>query len=146
MRISPLASVFLGVLLLSGCNSSQPAVRTWSNASVTAENLAVAAGSELRVGFYIGTLRDDCTEMGKVSVRSTRQPEHGELIISEQSDVATLHFAETDKKKACEGRKYRGFLIVYKPAPGFVGDDAFGVDIIWPTGRSLSRNIAAHVR
>ena len=118
----------------------------WTTGSVTAENLAVAEGGELRAGFYTATIRDDCSQVGKVSVRTTMEPVNGVLSLSDYSDFPGLRLPATDKRMQFNGRKFPGVLVTYKPNAGFTGEDQFGLDVIWPNGNSVKRNVVVHVR
>jgi hypothetical protein len=130
---------------VAGCAPRTP-VRVWSSGGVTLENLAVAANGELRVGFYTATIRDDCTQTGKASVKPTVDPQKGVLRITEHTDVPTLSVSPNSPRAKCVGRRYPGVLVTYKPEAGYVGDDRFGIDVIWPNGNSIRRNILIHVR
>jgi hypothetical protein len=79
-------------LLLAACQPQRPGVRVWTTGSVTAENLAVAEGGELRAGFYTATIRDDCSQVGKVSVRTPMEPVNGVLTLSDYLDFPVCAF------------------------------------------------------
>jgi hypothetical protein len=133
-------------LLLAACQPQRPGVRVWTTGSVTAENLAVAADGELRAGFYTATIRDDCSQVGKVSVRATMEPVNGVLKLADSADFPGLRLPAADKRMQCNGRKFPGVLVTYKPNAGFTGEDQFGLDVIWPNGNSVKRNVVVHVR
>jgi hypothetical protein len=56
-------------------------------------NRFVASGAKQRIGFYASSLNPDCTAIGNVNVRVTKQPEHGTV-----ETVATTDYPIMQKK------------------------------------------------
>jgi len=130
-------------LTVSGC---APQTRTISYATgvQTQERLSVPINGELRLGFYVGTIRDDCSQFGRASVKPVTEPSHGRILIRETTDIP--RFVGTIARTKCSGKAYPGTLATYRPAPGYSGEDQFSIDIIWPTGASRKRSITVQVR
>ena len=145
MKTKTLLLASSALLIVAGC---APQTRTigYVTATRTVERLSVATDGELRVGFFIGTLRDDCSSMGQVSVKATTEPANGRLNIRPSTEVPHLIARRGTEKAKCLGRPYPGMLVTYKPNKGFAGEDSFGIDVIWPTGVSTNRNISVQVR
>jgi hypothetical protein len=77
---------------------------------------------------------------------STGERLSGRLIIRPSSDVPRVIAAQGTPRAKCAGRSYPGTLVIYKPEKGFAGEDRFGIDVIWPSGTSIRRNITVQVR
>lgn len=131
---------------LAGCAPQGTVVSRVGTAVTTNERLSVASDGELRVGFYLGTIRDDCSQVGKASIRPTVEPVHGRLVMRAATDVPRLVAAPNTARAKCAGKTYPGTLVTYKPRPGYTGDDQFAIDVIWPTGVSVQRTISVQVR
>ncbi|MDE2577234.1 MAG: hypothetical protein KGL46_00370 [Hyphomicrobiales bacterium] len=110
------------------------------------ENLSVAQDSELRLGFYVPPFAVDCTPRGDVAIHVLQEPAHGAVSVVETQDFAEGNRASTDPRAKCLTQKRRGYLVKYKPAKGYVGEDVIVLDIIATNGFSVRRNITAHVR
>jgi hypothetical protein len=108
--------------------------------------LSVAANGELRVGFYMGALRDDCSVSGQPTVRTVVEPANGRIAYRHGSDVPYLRAAPGTPRAKCVGRSYPGTIVTYRPTAGFTGEDTFVIDAIWPAGTSAQRSITVQVR
>jgi hypothetical protein len=143
MRLAVIASLGLP-LALAACNS--PSLVRTPGGIVSNENLAVVVDGELRVGWYTATIQNDCTQTGELSVRPTLDPANGTLSQKKTTEFPNLRVPPGDKRLTCNERKFPGVLVNYKPNPGFVGTDKFGIDVIWPNGNSIRRNITVQIR
>jgi hypothetical protein len=91
----------------------------------------VASGTNTRIGFFTWT-NPDCTAIGNVNVRVTKQPEHGTVEIT-----TTTNFPGYPKEHVrfkCNEHKVKGVQINYKSAEKYVGDDAFDLLVLFPNG------------
>jgi hypothetical protein len=145
MKLISSALAAMALLALTACAPQGRTVgfptKVYSN-----ERLSVAADGELRVGFYVGLVRDDCSTTGKATVRASLDPAHGRLDMRQAQDVPRIIGPQGSARARCAGRSQPGTLVTYRPAPGFTGDDAFGIDVIWPSGVSMQRTISVQVR
>ena len=141
-------SIALGATALFALTACAPQGRTvgFPTSMTSSERLSVAANGELRVGFYLGAIRDDCSVSGHATVRQTIDPANGRLVFRQAQDVPRIIAAPGTARAKCAGRSFGGTLVTYRPAPGFTGDDTFGIDVIWPSGASLKRTISVQVR
>ncbi len=143
-----LISIALGATALIALTACAPQGRTvgFPISLNSTERLSVAANGELRLGFYVGLVRDDCSISGQATVRPTIDPVNGRLVIRQAHDVPRLVAAPGTARAKCAGRTYPGTLVTYRPSAGFTGEDTFGIDVIWPSGQSLKRTISVQVR
>jgi hypothetical protein len=106
-------------------------------------NRVVASGTNQRIGFFT-SLNPDCTTMGNVTIRVTKQPEHGTSEIT-----AAMNFPgyskESDRYK-CNQQRARGMQISYKSAEKYVGDDAFDLLVLFPSGNAWEVHYDVSVR
>jgi hypothetical protein len=91
----------------------------------------VASGTNTRIGFFTWT-NPDCTAIGNVNVRVTKQPEHGKVEIT-----TTTNFPGYPKEHVrfkCNEHKVKGMQINYKSAEKYIGDDALELLVLFPNG------------
>jgi hypothetical protein len=91
----------------------------------------VASGTNTRISFFAWT-NPDCTAIGNVNVRVTKQPEHGKVEIT-----TTTNFPGYPKEHVrfkCNEHKVRGAQVNYKSAEKYVGDDALELLVLFPNG------------
>src|SRR5262245_36612191 len=106
-------------------------------------NRVIASGAKQRVGFYV-SLNPDCTATGDVTVRVTKQPEHGTV-----ETVATTNFPGYPKEHVrfkCNDHKVKGMQITYKSAEKYTGDDALDLLILYPNGFAWEVHFDVSVR
>jgi hypothetical protein len=95
-------------------------------------NRFVASGAKQRIGFYASSLNPDCTAIGNVNVRVTKQPEHGTVETVATTDYP--HYAKENIRSKCNQHKVKGTLVNYKAAEKYTGNDEFDLLILYPTG------------
>jgi hypothetical protein len=91
----------------------------------------VASGTNTRIGFFTWT-NPDCTAIGNIDVRVTKQPEQGKVEIT-----TTTNFPSYPKEHVrfkCNQHKVKGMQINYKSAEKYVGDDALDLLVLFPNG------------
>ena len=129
-----------GLLLSSAFAEEQPRQEGLQKKQFTR---VVASGAKVRINFY-GSLNPDCTTRGDVNVRVTKQPEHGTPEIT-----AAMNFPgyskESDRYK-CNQQRARGMQISYKSAEKYVGDDAFDLLVLFPSGNAWEVHYDVSVR
>jgi hypothetical protein len=106
-------------------------------------NRVVASGAKQRIGFFTA-LNPDCTSSGEVSVRITKQPEHGTT-----ETAATTSFPSYPKENLrarCNEHKVRGQQVYYKSAEKYVGDDELELLILFPAGFAWEVQVGISVR
>jgi hypothetical protein len=89
----------------------------------------VAAGAVLTLGHY-ASANPDCTSRGKTVVRVETVPMHGSVHMVETTGFS--HF--TENYESCNSRRIAGVTVQYRPQRGYIGDDAVGLDVIYPNG------------
>jgi hypothetical protein len=145
MKVIALALGATSLLALTACAPQGRPVGFPSSISMS-QRLSVVANGELRVGFYVGGILDDCSIPADATVRTIIEPANGRLAFRKTIDVPHLIVAAGTAKAKCAGRRYPGTLVTYRPTPGFTGEDTFGIDVIWPSGASFKRTISVQVR
>ena len=106
-------------------------------------NRVIASGAKQRIGFYV-SLNPDCTATGDVTVRVTKQPEHGTV-----DTVATTGYANYSKeniRSKCNQHKVKGMLVNYKAAEKYTGNDEFDLLILFPGGYAWEHHYDVSVR
>jgi hypothetical protein len=91
----------------------------------------MAAGQTLRVDFF-AVLNIDCSSMGNSTVRITSGPSHGSINVHNAKSFT--YYPDSNPRNVCNTRKVDGSIVEYRPALGFVGDDNFSLDVIFPNG------------
>jgi hypothetical protein len=90
-----------------------------------------ASGAKLRLGFYT-SLNPDCTTIGNVNIRVTKQPEHGS--VETTTDINFPTYPKESSRSKCNDHKVRGVQVNYKSAEKYVGDDALDLLVLFPSG------------
>jgi hypothetical protein len=91
----------------------------------------VASGTNQRIGFYYA-LNPDCTTSGNVSVRVTKQPEHGSTEIT--TAINYPFYSKENIRSKCNDHKVRGMQLNYKPAEKYIGSDELELLVLFPAG------------
>jgi len=91
----------------------------------------VASGAKQRIGFY-ADLNPDCSAVGDINVRVTKQPEHGTVETIVTTDYAYYH--KENIRVKCNQHKVKGTLVNYKAAEKYSGKDEFDLLILYPDG------------
>jgi hypothetical protein len=103
----------------------------------------VAAGVKQRIYFY-AALNPDCTATGDVTVRVTKQPEHGTVETVGRTDYA--HYSKENIRSKCNQHKVKGTLVNYKAAEKYTGNDEFDLLILFPGGYAWEHHFDMSVR
>jgi hypothetical protein len=106
-------------------------------------NRFVAAGTKQRMGFYVA-INPDCTSSGDVTLRVTKQPEHGTA-----DTIATINYPNYPKENIrvkCNEHKVKGTQINYKSAEKYVGDDTLDLLVLFPAGTAWEAHYDISVR
>ena len=103
----------------------------------------IASGAKQRLDFY-AAVNPDCTATGDVTVRVTKQPEHGT-----GETIATTNYPNYPKENIrlkCNEHKVRGMQISYKSAEKYVGDDTLDLLVLFPAGTAWEVHYDISVR
>ena len=84
-----------------------------------------------RIGFYFD-LNPDCSAVGDINVRVTKQPEHGTVETVAATDY--IRFPKENIRSKCNRHKVKGTLVNYKTAEKYTGKDEFDLLILLPRG------------
>jgi hypothetical protein len=91
----------------------------------------IASGAKQRLDFY-AAVNPDCTATGDVTVRVTKQPEHGTVETVARTDYA--HWPKANIRSKCNQHRVKGTLVNYKAAEKYTGSDEFDLLVIYPRG------------
>jgi hypothetical protein len=106
-------------------------------------NRVIASGAKQRVGFYV-SLNPDCTASGDVTVRVTKQPEHG--TVDTVTTTGYAHYSKENIRSKCNQHKVKGMLVNYKAAEKYTGNDEFDLLILFPGGYAWEHHFDMSVR
>ena len=111
--------------------------------SQTLTRVVFASGAKHRIGFYVD-LNPDCSAVGDINVRVTKQPEHGTVETVAATDY--VRFPKENIRSKCNLQKVKGTLVNYKTAEKFTGKDEFDLLILYPTGIASEHHFDVSVR
>jgi hypothetical protein len=103
----------------------------------------VASGTNQRVGFFYA-VNPDCTASGNVTVRVTKQPEHGAVETITATNLPA--FPKENIRARCNNQKVRGVQVNYKSAEKYVGDDTLDLLVLFPGGFGREVHLNINVR
>ena len=103
----------------------------------------VASGAKQRIGFYVD-LNPDCSAVGNIIVRVTKEPEHGKVEAAPTTDYA--YFAKESIRYKCNQHRVKGMLVNYKAAEKYTGKDEFELLILYPDGLAREHHFDISVR
>jgi hypothetical protein len=103
----------------------------------------VGSGARQRMGFYV-QINPDCSAVGDINVRVTKQPEHGTVETTASTDY--VHFSKENIRSKCNQHKVKGTLVNYKAAEKYTGNDAFDLLILYPDGLAREHHFDISVR
>ena len=99
--------------------------------SQTLTRVVFASGAKHRIGFYVD-LNPDCSAVGDINVRVTKQPEHGTVETVAATDY--VKFPKENIRSRCNDHKVRGVQVNYKSAEKYVGSDELELLVFFPAG------------
>jgi hypothetical protein len=97
-----------------------------------------ATGKDVQVGAYIN-VQPDCSSGLLPTIRLATPPAHGNVTVKKAKVNATNY-------KQCLALEVPGYVAFYRSAPGFVGEDAFTIEVKFPSGRSEVQQITISVQ
>jgi len=103
----------------------------------------VGSGARQRMGFYV-QINPDCSAVGDINVRVTKQPEHGTVETTVSTDY--VHFSKENIRSKCNQHKVKGMLVNYKAAEKYTGNDAFDLLTLYPDGLAREHHFDISVR
>jgi hypothetical protein len=92
---------------------------------------------------FVQAVDPDCVPIGVVRVSAATPPGRGTLSIA--PDTGFVTYPPGDARAACNRRRMDGISVVYRPAPGHVGDDNVRLDILYADGSTAQRSYAISV-
>jgi hypothetical protein len=102
-----------------------------------------AAGKPLEL-YWATSVNPDCSSRGAVTIKVTEPPRHGRVTISRTGVFPT--FSAANVRQHCNTRRVPGVKAFYVSQRGYQGPDRVAIDVIWPSGRYVRRDISITVR
>jgi hypothetical protein len=103
----------------------------------------VASGAKQRIGFF-HAVHPDCTASGDVTLRVTKQPEHGTVETAATTNYPT--YPKENIRVKCNEHKVKGMQINYKSAEKYTGNDEFDLLVLFPGGMAWEIHYDVSVR
>ena len=91
----------------------------------------VPSETNQRIGFF-SALNPDCTTSGDISIRVTKELEHGAVQITPTTNFP--NYAKEGLRYKCNQHKVKGMQINYKSAEKYIGDDVLELLVLFPAG------------
>jgi hypothetical protein len=104
-------------------------------------NKSVAAGSVLLLGHF-ASVNPDCSPLGRTIVRISNAPAHGAVFLREGRGFSVFRGGF----EHCSAVKVEGVSAIYRPQHGYIGADAVGLDVIYPSGSERTENFNITVK
>lgn len=114
-----------------------------ANAQVSRGYWVVASGHPLEVA-AISSLYPDCTTMGRTEINLLEAPHGGEVQVGEGTRYPG--YVTANARSACNKRKVPATMVTYRSMPGFVGQDSFVIEKIFPYGVAQRQRFTVNVR
>ena len=103
----------------------------------------VASGAKQRIGFF-HAVHPDCTASGDLTLRVTKQPEHGTVETAATTNYPT--YPKENIRVKCNEHKVKGTQINYKSAEKYTGNDEFDLLVLFPGGMGWEIHYDVSVR
>jgi hypothetical protein len=116
---------------------------TGAQAQVSRPYYVVASGRTLEVAKYT-IVNPDCSSMGRTAVNLVEAARAGEVRVG--SAGRYMAYASGNPRAACNRRRIPTTVVTYRSMPGFVGQDTFVIEAIFPTGIAQRARITVNVR
>lgn len=91
----------------------------------------VSAGHTLKV-MSVSSVDQACHSLGPFAVSLMDAPRDGRVEVVQGRDFP--NFSTLNTRSRCNTRKLPATVVTYTPAPGFVGEDDFAIEIVGPLG------------
>ena len=101
-----------------------------------------ASGHPLKLTFFSAT-NPDCSSIGAPTIRLST-PAHGHATVTRTTDFPS--FPPTNIRSECNRRRVPGAVVYYVPQRGYIGEDSFQAETIFPNGVLWQRTYNIIVR
>jgi hypothetical protein len=103
----------------------------------------VPTGKKRLVGFF-NALNPDCSAIGEIDARVTKQPESGTVEVETGTGFTT--YLENNQRYACNLKPSPGIRVNYTSKEGFTGKDTFQVEFLGGLGSDVIWNYTVTVK
>jgi hypothetical protein len=138
---------FAGMLLAvsaAGCASGGTSSSGSNERSVTTD-VAVNPGAPSKVDqFSYIKPAPNCGEVPGTKAFVTRSPANGVVMIQRKMDFSP--YPEGNSSAACNSRRVPVWVVLYRPNPGFAGNDTFNYDKSFANGVTVHATVNVTVR
>lgn len=130
---------FVAVLLLAGASqdvfAQQPPPANLSP--------VVPTGKKRLVGFFT-SLNPDCSSVGEIDARVTKEPENGTVEV--ENGIGFTTYLENNQRYACNLKPSPGLRVNYTSKEGFMGKDTFRIEFLGGMGGDVVWNYTVTVK
>jgi hypothetical protein len=119
---------------------------SWSSCQTTDSRTVspvAVAGLPLKIGHF-ASLNPDCTSMGEVVARITKNADHG--VVTIQPGQGYTNYPETNPRNHCNYKPTSGVNVIYVSNSGYIGPDSVGLDFFYPNGSELQFAVNVKVK
>jgi hypothetical protein len=105
----------------------------WNHDGIKKEQFTrmLISGTKSRIGFF-HFLNPDCSSRNDITIRVTKEPEHGAIDTAIATDYAS--YRKDNIRSKCNQHKVRGTEVKYKSAEKYVGSDEAELTVIFGDG------------
>jgi hypothetical protein len=104
----------------------------------------ISSEKSQRIGFFTA-LNPDCTVMGEIEVRITKEPKHGKIEAVTDTD-GYPNYPKTSNRYKCIEHKVQGTQVSYTSEANYTGNDAVDLLVLFPTGMPYEVHYNVRVR
>jgi hypothetical protein len=97
-----------------------------------------------RIEFFT-SLNPDCTVMGEIEVRITKEPKHGKVDTAAGADGYPGYPKTSDRYK-CNEQKVQGTQVNYTSEANYIGNDVVDLLVLFPSGLAYEVHYNVNVR
>jgi hypothetical protein len=100
-------------------------------------------GKEWQIGFY-AALNPDCSGAGDVDARLTKKPQNGSVELEQGLGFSV--YLPNSPLYVCNTKQVQGTRVKYTSKDGYIGKDAFEVEVLDPRGGDFVFKYAVTVK
>ena len=94
----------------------------------------VPTGKEWQIGFY-AALNPDCSGAGDIDVRLTKKPQNGAVELEPGPGFPI--YQQNSPLHVCNVKQVQGIRVKYTSKEGYIGRDAFDLELLDPRGNDF---------
>ncbi len=143
MTFKALFLVSAAALTLAGCAQRPSVIAVGNGEARLNRTLNVMSGGSISGGF-LSMVNPDCSSGGMHKVRVVQAPEQGTLDVAKTTNFPS--FLPMNPRAKCNTQRVPGTQITYRAKSGYVGTDAYVLEIFAPNGILITDRVTVNVR